>query len=69
MVWTCVAKDDNDWVKNCIEYEVVGTRPRDRPKRTWLEVVQRDYQVRGLSGNDAMVRGRWRKLIRRGVSR
>jgi len=33
-------------------------------KRTWLEVVQRDCQVRGLSRDDAMVRGRWRKLIR-----
>ena len=31
---------------------------------TWLEVVQRDCQVRGLSREDAMIRGRWRKLIR-----
>ena len=46
------------------EYEVVGSRPRGRPKRTWLEVVQRDCQVRGLSEDDAMVRGRWRKMIR-----
>ena len=29
-----------------------------------VEVEQRDCQVRGLSRNDAMVRGRWRKLIR-----
>jgi len=35
-------KDDNDWVKKCMEYEVVGSKPRGRPKRTWLEVVQRD---------------------------
>ena len=27
-------KDDNDWVKKCMEYEVVGSRPRGRPKRT-----------------------------------
>ena len=32
--------------------------------RTWLEVVQRDCQVRGLSRDDIMVHGRWRKLIR-----
>ena len=31
---------------------------------TWLEVVQRDCQVRGLSTDDAMVSGRWRKMIR-----
>ena len=53
-------KEDNDWVKNCMEYEVVGSRTRGRPKRTWLEVVQRDChcQVRGLSEDDAMVCGR-----------
>ena len=58
MVWTCFVKDDNDLAKKCMEYEVVGSRPRGRPKRTWLEVVQRDCQVRGLSKDDAMVRGR-----------
>jgi len=25
-------KEDNDWVKKCIEYEVEGARPRGRPK-------------------------------------
>ena len=52
----------------CMEYEVVISRPRGRPKRTWLEVVLRDCQVRGLSKDDAMVRGRWRKMIRMVVS-
>ena len=51
-------------MKKCMEYEVVGSRPRGRPKRTWLEVVQRDCQVCGLSKDDAVVRGRWRKMIR-----
>jgi len=60
---------DNDWVKKCTEYEVVGSRPRGRPKRTWLKVVQRDCQVRGLSRDDAVIRGRWRKLIRMVISR
>jgi len=26
-------------VKKCMEYEVEGSRPRGRPKRTWKEVV------------------------------
>ena len=60
-------KDDSDSVK-CMEYEVVISRPRGRPKRTWLVVVLRDCQVRGLSKDDAMVRGRWRKVIRMVVS-
>ena len=57
-----VLRKDGDWVKKCMEYEVVASRPRGRPKRTWSKVVQRDYQVRGLSRDDAMVRGRCRKL-------
>jgi len=28
-------KEDTDWVKKCMEYEVEGSRPRVRPKRTW----------------------------------
>ena len=32
-------KDDDDWVKKCMEYEVEGSRPRGKPKRTWKEVV------------------------------
>jgi len=32
--------------------------------RTWLEVMQRDCQVCGLSKDDAVVCGRWRKMIR-----
>ena len=29
-----VRKDDDDWVKKCMEYEVEGPRQRARPKRT-----------------------------------
>ena len=32
-------KYDDDWVKKCMEYEVADSRPRERPKRTWKEVV------------------------------
>jgi len=35
-------KEDNDWMKKCMEYEVEGARPRGRPKKTWREVVQKD---------------------------
>ena len=24
LVWACDAKEDNDWVKKCMEYEVDG---------------------------------------------
>ena len=39
-------KDDDDWEKKCMEYEVEGPRPRGRPRRTWTEVVQEDCQAR-----------------------
>ena len=28
-------KEDNYWVKKCMEYEMEGARPRGRPKETW----------------------------------
>jgi len=41
MVWTCVVKEDDDWMKKCMVYEVEGPRPRGRPKRTWRKVVKK----------------------------
>jgi len=58
-------KEDTDWVKKCMEYEVEGSRARGRPKRTWKE-VQKDCQARSLNKEDAMDRGRWKKLIKIG---
>ena len=58
--------EDNDWVKKCIEYEAEGSRPRGRPKRTRREVVREDYQACKLSREDAVDRGKWRKLIKDG---
>ena len=49
-------KEDNDWVKKCMEYEVEGSRPRGRPKRTWREVVQKDCQACNSNREDAMDR-------------
>jgi len=49
-----------------MQYEVEGSRPRGRPKRTWREVVQKDYQPCILNREDAMDRGRWKKLIKIG---
>jgi len=53
-------------MKKCMEYEVEGSRPRDKPKRTWKEVVQKDCQARNLNREDAVDRGIWKKLIKIG---
>jgi len=49
-----------------MEYEVEGSRPRGRSKRTWREVVQKDCQAHNLNKEDAIYRGRWKKLIKIG---
>jgi len=59
-------KEDTDYVKRCMEYEVEGSRSRGRPKRTWREVVQKDCQAHNLNMEDAMDRDRWKKLIKIG---
>ena len=57
-------KDDDDWVKKCMEYEAEGPRPRGRPKRTWREVVREDCQAHKMNKEDAMDRCKWRKMIK-----
>jgi len=47
-----------------LEYEVLGPRPRERPKRTWREVVQEDCQARKMNKEDAIDRCKWRKMIK-----
>jgi len=54
-------KEDNDWVKKCMEYEVEGARPRGRTKKTWREIVEKDCKARRLNKEDAMDHSRWRK--------
>jgi len=59
-------KEDTDWVKQCMEYEVECSRPTDRPKRTSKEVVRKDCQARNFNKENAMDRGRWKKLVKIG---
>jgi len=49
-----------------MEYEVEGSRPRGRPKRTWREVVKKNCQTHKLNREDAMYSSRWKKLIKVG---
>ena len=63
-------KEDSDWMKKSykwMEYEVEGSRPRYRPKRTWRAVVQKDCQAHKLNREDAVYHSRWR-MIRIDVS-
>ena len=42
-------KDDNDWVKHCITWEVERIRQRGHPKKTWWDCVKNDMESLGLS--------------------
>ena len=57
-------KEDDNWVNKCTEYEVVGARPRGRPKKTCTEIVEKDCQVCKLNKEDAMDDKRRRMQIR-----
>jgi len=57
-------KENYDWVKKCMEYEVKGARSRGRPKKIWREIVEKDCQVHGLNREDATDHIRWKKQIK-----
>jgi len=52
-------KEDSDWVKKCMEYEV-----EDALQRKLGERLKKDSQAHKLNREDAMDRNRWRKQIR-----
>jgi len=54
-------KEDSDWLKKCVDYEVEGARPKGRPKTTWSEIEQKDCHACELNMEDAMDHHRWRK--------
>jgi len=57
-------KDDSDWVKRCMTWEVEGIRQRGCPKKTWWDCVKNDMESLGLSQKDAQFRNKWRRRIK-----
>jgi len=55
-------KDDNDWVKRCITWEVEGIRQTGCPKKTWWDCVKNDMENLGLSKKDVQSRNKWRRI-------
>jgi len=53
-------------LESSMKYEVEGSRPRGRLKRTWREVVQKDCQARKLNREDVMDCSRWKMLTKAG---
>ena len=53
-------KEDDDWVKRCMDIEVVGKVPRG-PRKTWIKTVQEDIKAKGLTPEECTKRSVWRK--------
>ena len=51
-------KDDDDWVKKIVLFEVEGERGRGRPRITWSRVVEKDMGECRLKREDAKDRER-----------
>lgn len=57
-----VQRRDPDTVsKRAFDLKVDGKRPRGKPKRRWMDVVQKDIKDNGLSLEDAQDRAKWRR--------
>ena len=52
-------KDESDWVRRVMEINVEG---RGRPRMMWLNVVEEEMWVRGLTRGDAENMVKWRRL-------
>ena len=63
MVWTCAEKNDEDWVKKCMEIGVEGRRPVGRPRRTCLETVEAEMAEREIDREDVHDRKKCRKRM------
>jgi hypothetical protein len=50
-------------MKKSTRMEVEGSRPRGRPRKTWMKMLQNDMTRYALSPEDAKDRGLWRGRI------
>ena len=55
-------KDDSDWVKRGIAWEVDGIRQRGCPKKTWWDCI--NMESLGLSQKYVQVMSKWRRRIK-----
>ena len=51
-------------IRRVMEMEVEGNRGRGRPKRRWMDCVEKDMEVKRLTKEDAENRVKWRRTIR-----
>ena len=57
-------KEEDDWTKKCMYFDIGGKNPRGRPMKTWKDNVREDMRVVGVKISDVSDRDLWRKKIR-----
>ena len=64
-----VRKEENDWAKKVMLFNVEGTRPvSGRPNKTWPTTMLADMTALGINHDEAMDGSRWKKAISRNQS-
>ncbi|VDO74488.1 unnamed protein product [Heligmosomoides polygyrus] len=56
--------EENSVRKIGLNFEVIGKRPRGRPKQCWSDTLHMDLKVAGVHPDLALDRERWRHNIR-----
>ena len=58
-------RDGGDCLGDVLRVEVPGSRPRGRPKKSWMDNVKEDMRKLNLREDDALDRDYWRAVIKR----
>uniref|UniRef100_A0A7I4Y3C4 Ribosome biogenesis regulatory protein n=1 Tax=Haemonchus contortus TaxID=6289 RepID=A0A7I4Y3C4_HAECO len=51
-------------IREAMEFEAKGKRPRGAPKKRWRDVIKRDLAEDKVAAEDAVDRMEWRRLTR-----
>lgn len=56
---------DEEWIgRRMMELQVEGVRGRGRPRRRWDDCIREDLREKDLSGEEALDKREWKRLIR-----
>jgi hypothetical protein len=54
--------DENKWMRRVMDINAEGSRPRGKPRKTWINVGEEGMSLKGLTREDANDREEWRML-------
>ena len=57
-------QSDTSVANTALTMAVPGKRPRGRPKQSWMNNIVKDLQAVGLTPDDALNRGKWKRGIK-----